>query len=581
MTSGIVLACKYQINFQSILIVITRRIEMKTKINLSLVLILLCCLSGWGQQPATEQKNYNQEITLKKQIAVDELESQIKDIPFAAVRVFLRSKIAEWLWKDGNDETGRAESLAVKAVDELYEKKNEIPHPYFSSIKSDIFALLEINAKDTAKRLSEKYRFTSEDELSDAHSLLDHQDGEKLVAGKILKSLANDSEITPDAALLLDELQTRKSPEAARILAAIIALEESGKSRFSAAALYSIVHNFRDSSVSSDLQKRFFNVVLNKARDAVNYPDSNVEAVYNLLRAVVPDINLKAPDLLAEASGLQLALSAKMSKRANESKEREKRIGESSDKLGALISEAEKAGDEGEKYLLYVRAAQLSLERRKFGLAVELAEKTIAGEANAIPKTFREQWYDQFLREIVGAALKRDEVDSARYAVKKMLDKLSMADSLLALAKYYSEKSDKFSAIEAFDEALKLTKKVENGNLKIYTLFRLISAIQKIDKTRIVETTAETAKAINSIPTLAVDDKPGTKNYENYVNSIMVTNYNLFPVITALAKEDTNEAIDFANRIGKKEIKIVADFALSVESLKAKSKLTDSIVTPQ
>lgn len=581
MTSGIVLACKYQINFQSLLIVITRRIEMKTKIDLSFVLILLCCVSGWGQKPATEQKNYNQEITLKKQIAVDELESQIKDIPFAAVRVFLRSKIAEWLWKDGNDETGRAESLAVKAVDELYEKKNEIPNPYFSSIKSDIFALLEINSKDTAKRLSKKYSFTSEDELSDAHSLLDHQDGEKLVAGKILKSLANDSEITPDAALLLDELQTRKSPEAARILAAIIALEESGKSRFSAAALYYIVHNFRDSSVSSDLQKRFFNVVLNKARDAVNYPDSNVEAAYNLLGAVASDINLKAPDLLAEASGLQLALSAKMSKRANESKEREKRIGESSDKLRALISEAENAEDEGEKYLVYVRAAQLSLERQKFGLAVELAEKTIAGEANAIPKTFREQWYDQFLREIVGAALKRDDVDSARYAVKKMLDKLSMADSLLALAKYYSEKSDKFSAIEAFDEALKLTKKVENGNLKIYTLFRLISAIQKIDKTRIVETTAETAKAINSIPTLAVDDKPGTKNYENYVNSIMVTNYNLFPVITALAKEDTNEAIDFANRIGKKEIKIVADFALTVESLNAKSKLTDAKVTPQ
>jgi hypothetical protein len=61
----------------------------------------------------------------------------------------------------------------------------------------------------------------------------------------------------------------------------------------------------------------------------------------------------------------------------------------------------------------------------------------------------------------------------------------------------------------------------------------------------------------------------------------MVTNYNLFPVITALAKEDTNEAIDFANRIGKKEVKIVADFALSVESLKAESKLTDAKVTPQ
>lgn len=554
---------------------------MKTKIKLSFALIFLCCLSGWGQKPASEQKSNNQEITLKKQIAVDELENQVKDIPFAAVRVFVRSKIVAWLWKDGKDETGRAEQLAVKVVDELYEKKNEIPGIYFSAIKSDIFALLETNSKDTAKRLNEKYSITSEDELSDAHSLLDKKNGEKLVAEKILKSLVNPSESGIDVALLLDKLQTRKSPEAARILAAILALEESGKSNFSAGTLYSIVHNFRDSSVPSDLQKRFFNIVLNKARNAVNSADSNVEAAYNLLRAVASDIKLKAPHLLAEASGLQLALSAKMSKQANESKEREKRIGESADTLGALISEAEKAEDEGVKYLLYVRAAKLSLERQKFGLAVELAEKTIAGETKAIPKTFREQWYDQFLREVVGAALKKDEVDSARYAIKKMVDKLSMADSLLALAKYYSEKKDTFSAIDAFDEALKLTKKVENGNLKTYTLFRLISAVQKIDKTRIVEAAAETAKVINSIPTLTVDDKPGTKNYENYINSVMATNYNLLPVITALAKEDINEAIDFSNRIGKKEIKIVADFALLIESLKAESKLADAKVTTQ
>jgi hypothetical protein len=108
---------------------------MKTKIKLSFVLILLCCLSGWGQKPPDEQKNYNQEITLKKQIAVDELENQAKDIPLTAVRVFLRSKVVEWLWKDGKDETGRAEQLAVKAIDELYEKKNEIPNFYFNSIK--------------------------------------------------------------------------------------------------------------------------------------------------------------------------------------------------------------------------------------------------------------------------------------------------------------------------------------------------------------------------------------------------------------------------------------------------------------
>jgi hypothetical protein len=80
---------------------------------------------------------------------------------------------------------------------------------------------------------------------------------------------------------------------------------------------------------------------------------------------------------------------------------------------------------------------------------------------------------------------------------------------------------------------------------------------------------------------LTVDDKPGSKNYENYVNFVMATNYNLLPVITMLAKEDINEAMNFVNRINKKEIKIVADFGLSVESLKAESKLADAKVIPQ
>ncbi len=559
-----------RINFLSISIVKTRFIEMETKIKLLVGLIAICCLNGWGQKLADEPNNV-QEITIKKQIVVDEIENQIKDVPFAAVRVFVRSKIAAWLWKDGKDETGRAEPIAVKVVDELYEKKNEIPGVYFSTIKSDIFALLETNSKDTAKSLSKKYNLNSEDELNDAHSLLDKKDGEKLVAEKILKSLVNPSEFNIDVALLLDKLQTRKSPEVSRILAAIITLEESGKSRFSTEFLSSIVHNFRDSSVSDNLRVKFFNIVLNKARNAANLFDSNIESASHLLNNAIPDIAVKTPNLLAEARALQLALNARLSKSASEARERENRIKESPDELSALISEAEKAEDEGVKYLLYVRAAKLSLKRQKFGLAVDLAGKTIE-ETKAIPKTFREQWYDQFLREVVQSALKKDDVDSAKYAVKKMVDKLSMADALIATAKFYSGKKDMFSAIDAFDEALKLTEKVENSNLKIYTLFRLISSIQEIDKTRITEATAKTAKVIDKIPTLAIDDKPETKNYENYVTSVMATNHNLLPVISKLAKDDINKARDFANRINKREIKIIADFALLVESFNAENK---------
>jgi len=65
----------------------------------------------------------------KKKIFVDDIESQLSSIPFAAVRVDIRYRLAAWLWKTGKDDTNRAEALAVKAVGELYEKKDEIENP--------------------------------------------------------------------------------------------------------------------------------------------------------------------------------------------------------------------------------------------------------------------------------------------------------------------------------------------------------------------------------------------------------------------------------------------------------------------
>jgi hypothetical protein len=161
---------------------------MKIKVQFLLLLSAFCCITSWGQRPARAPKVEAQEITIKKQIIVDSLENQIKNVPFAVVRAFVRSKIAEWLWKNGKDETGRAEPLAVKAVEELYEKKSEIPYIHFASIRDKTFALLEANAKESAKKLIAKYDI-SEDDLRSSFSLLDKKGADKLATDKILNSL--------------------------------------------------------------------------------------------------------------------------------------------------------------------------------------------------------------------------------------------------------------------------------------------------------------------------------------------------------------------------------------------------------
>lgn len=540
---------------------------MKIKIEFLLVLAVFCGVTCWGQNPVGAPKIETQEIVIKKQIIVNDLENQLKDVPFAAVRAFVSYKLAAWLWKNGKDDTGRAERLAVNTVNELYEKKTETPNVHFVSIRNKTFALLEINAKESAKKLAAKYDISAA-ELESSFSLLDKKDGEKLATDKILSSLYKNTELDAETTILIDELERRKSPELIRILTAIITLEETSKTKFSSKSLFLIAQNFRSAAVSNDLRIRFYRVVLNKAKNAVQFPDEDVDSTFMLLNLVMNGISSNAPDFSAEASALQAALSSRVSRARNESWEREKRISESPDKLSALISEAEKIEDKLEKNYFYGRAAQLALELERFNVAIDLVEKTIEGEMpKGIPDTFREQWHDQFLREVVSQALKKDAVDSAKYATKKMIDKLSMAEALRRTAVYYSEKQDGISAIDAFDEALKLTINTENRRDKIYTLFNLLKIVQKIDANRISETATATAKAIDAIPGLEVEDRPGTENYEKYVDSIMVTNWNLLSVISELVKENRNEAINFVNRINKKEIKIIGNFVLSVDSL--------------
>ena len=539
------------------------------RITLLLILIVFCRVTCLGQHADPLTKTAAQEVTIKRQILIDDLENQLKDVPLAAVRVFVRARMAAWFWKAGKDETGNAERLSVKAIDELYEKRSEIPSLYFNVLRTDLFALLELIEKRTAAQLKAKYDSGSEDDLESAFSNLDKKDGERRAADNVLNSFTNQSDFSPNATLLIDQLQSGQSSELTRILSAIIYLEETNRNDFSPEALFLIVDNFRSSAVTNDLRRRFFRVILNKAGSVGRSPES----VFNLLSSVMPDITVNAPNLLPEANALQAALTSRISNATREARERNQRIAESTDKLGALISEAEKANDKVVKYRLQVDAAQVALRDGRFRLAVELANKTIDSEPFVgIPDDFRKSWHDQFLGDVLQSALKKSDLDSATYATKKVIDKLSMAELLRKTAVYYSEKRDIVSATDALDEAINLTTKAEVSTMRIYGLIRLVSTAQKIDKSRLSEVVAQAARSFEKIPSLNPEDKPGTEKYEKYVTSIMVTNWNLLPVIGELARNNRNEAIDFGDRINKKEIKIIVNYALAVESLNAEKR---------
>ena len=547
---------------------------MKKKFLLALTVFF--CTVTFGQKKIDDAQLKTQQFIIKKRVSVDDLESQLKDVQIAAVRVFIRYKLAAWLWKDGADQTERAEPLAVKAAEELFEKKSEIPGTYYSSLKSDIFALLEVNAKESVKKLESKYQteLDSSVELDDIDALLRKKNGDRLAADKIEKYLSSQAALNPFIVSLIERLQKGKSPEGLRLLNLILIFEESGKSRLSVDSLSLIAQNFNDSGLPNDLKLRFIKIALARVNETVRSPDPDLESAVDLLDSIMPGISTLMPDFLPEAKSLKTVLSARVSQSSRELREIYERIEESADKLQATITEAEKAQNFTLKYRLYEQAARLALNENKFQIAADLIDKTIEDDSKDLQPAlaFRIQYHDQFLDKLVEKSLKNDDSAAAAYAVKRMLNKLATAEGLRKSANYYYEKQDVITATDRLSEALKLTSDSEIGTAKIFTLFRLISTARKIDRNGLSEFTTKTAKAIDSIPSLKIEDKPGTKNYESYVISIMTTNWNLLPVFGELVRDNKNEAIDFADRINKKEIKFVAALALLTDSLSAEEK---------
>lgn len=536
------------------------------KLILFLAFVVIYSPSVVAQNPSVSSQVKAQQIILKKQILIDELDAQAKNVSLAAVRIYARIKLAEWLWKDGKDATQRAETLALLAAEELYEKKNEIPSWFY--LRAELFSLLETKAKEIAKKLTVKYNIGEEEDLSNASALLSKQGGDKILAAKIKKALVSEKDLSTFN-LMLVGLREIKSPEYLSLLYEIVTLEETGRSNFSSDSLSWVVEFYRDAIVPNELKTRFYRIVLAKVRSAVqSFNASDITFADQLLYSILPDISTNAPDFLPEATALKAVLWARTSQKMKDSQERAKRLAESQDKLATLISEAEEAETKGIKTGLYGEAAEEALKREKFRLAVDLYGKAFENIdfVEPIKPERRYAMLDSQLNEVVKAALGKNDVESAEYATKRVKIELSKAEALRQIAIYFHENKDSAAALDAYYKSLNLVAKTDSTGGKLYMLFRLIRVAQKIDTNSLAEVLALTAKTINSLPTLNPEDKPGTPNFDSYVGTIMVVNGNVNLVMRDLVKKNKSEATDFASRINQKEVRLVADAVLAMEA---------------
>jgi hypothetical protein len=523
---------------------------------------VLFALPAIGQDPDFEVVKEAGDAAVRKQIIVADLENQIKNIPYAAVRVCTRYRLAAWLWKDGEDKTGRAEEIAVAALEDHFRNKTEIAPTY--SCHPQLFILLDKNAKEAANEARKRHDPSRADESLQLAALLNQADGERRAVDAALGLLSRPGEGNPDLVYLMFQLESRGSPELNRLLAGIVASEESGATRYPPYMIEIFGSYFIKPAVPVEIKRSFIRLVVRRSLNVAQLTVPDQDLYFRLLRSLMPEIPSIYPEILGEASIALGILGTRMARSTKEAHERYERINNSADPLAATVAEAERATEDSDKNGLYTYAARLALRAGRFTYAVDLMEKASEFDktGDEAYKEFQISLRDQFYRDVIAAALKANQPVAANYAIRRVTGAPEKAEAFRNIAAYFVENGDVNSGREAHDEAIKILSRIDGSPGTIATLLKMIPVAQKIDPTRVFELNRLVTRSINNIPNLNVEDRPDTANYREYVRRILLINSSLFPVLSGLVKENRNAAEDLASRIDKKEVRIMADFVL-------------------
>jgi hypothetical protein len=542
-------------------------LELKRNSQLGfLVLALvagLACVS-FGQEKGTPGGlPSSRDLSIRVRQASDDLDRQVAEIPFPEVRAFARYKAASWLWLERKEHTDEAERIAVSALRDLNSNKDTIAPAVFERLSVSLFNLLDANAPQASRIWREKFAFDST-----APGELDQFDDKtkwgNQAAEKAIREMSKDDVNPFDLLDLLNQLKRQQSNELPKVLASFLDAERAGRVRLAGVQFLFLTPYFLDPAIPGPIRTRYAALILNRARDAGQRNDPQADSYFFLLLSVMGEISTSAPELGNEASVALTILKSRVSREASEAQERNDRIAGSSDRLGALISEAEKTEDKGLKYDMMVSASHLALQQLKFEKAMQLAQAAaeVYNGTGSLPGPDEIRQLDQFLTAVVDRSLEAKDPDTAEKAAKKMSDHSRHADASRKTALYQAGRKDLLAARSSIDEAMKFARKAEGSAASLSTLAKLLPVAQQVDPVLVFDVVEVLAKSVNSIPTLGPDDKPRTEKYDAYLARIMAVDYSLLPVLTQLVKTNRAAVTDLGNRIDRKEVKIFCHFAL-------------------
>ncbi|HEX8128303.1 MAG TPA: hypothetical protein VF527_04315, partial [Pyrinomonadaceae bacterium] len=466
--------------------------------------LLACCLClAYVPLSFSQQPTPNNEQLLNERVghALISLSDNIKKIEEPAFRVFLRTRLAKFLWgKGASDAAGKAEVIAAEAVTDFQAHQAGMPPLSAGLFRKELLAVLQLHAPKLAAELTkEGGTVKPPDDLSMANDLLTGKDGSAKAIEIVRRSIQQTDGTTVSRInsffKRLDEIQPS---ETTRLLGEVMSAAENEPNGYSVTSLFILANNYlHRSSTPRELTARFLTVLIKKTNNGAALPPQEQMYAYNLLKFALPVVQNLIPSLYAQA-GVQMTNLASLRTGDNHD-DVDARIRDSRNPLEQMITEAKATNNAVLKKRLLARAAEMALEQGKLELALE-----IISSMEIADKEYR----DQFLAQVVSAAVKQKNLTLADAAASKIDSKLRRAFVMQSIALYVFGSEDPGSAGERLVDAAELINATDNDIEKATALFRSIPVVSKIDKQMALETIGAAVKVVNNLPVSRSAEKP-------------------------------------------------------------------------
>jgi hypothetical protein len=293
-------------------------------------------------------------------------------------------------------------------------------------------------------------------------------------------------------------------------------------------------------------------------------PMSVMSAQTNLqtLRQLLPSYEKYLP---ARAAAVRQRLDEKTSGLSNaEREELAKNDREMS--VSELTQKAEKAKTPLEKDLYYRQAAMKALSEGDEDKSLDLVERIADAKQRDL---FRSIVRVQMATRAVG----KGELEKALRSAREIEDPFQRAGIFAFIAQKFVEKKETAQAMSVVDEALQLTGKLDDGEMKTQTLLLLAASVARIDSERGFEVTRAAINSLNNteFKTSRADAEKGEKKDEKKSNAaeaaravgglMGVDLFDFDASFGALARADFEHALALAQSIQKREISAFAQLA--------------------